>query len=485
MSVRICNLAQQFQVSEQIAGTISFAVNQRHTSSHQIIKKHLPGSFDLYSLRIITKYTKYYTDVPVDPDSQESIEAWTTMIHEWVHFMQYGSSTLGLLISMNRIRQLNALIKLSRSIKKRMKKPVLYIPILKAIEQKVYPQELLPALIFFIQEWFTAEWKLLSNQGIVIDSEGKPLYYTLFPELINHISNTACYAREPITLAHIIEPIAIGCEGQWLINNLGEERAEFEQLRKMPNDLVSKLLPMVESELGINYQTRLILHDLALMPPVEYISSGKQATSERYTPTSRLIAALELIADGKVSQVPDSEADSYVGLASAIGKELDWPAPTELLKGALEYATWCKLNILNATPEEKVLIQTFDDFIRAFDIRLKQPDAFVCLTPACVALYESGWQPIWELPDGWSYYKGQPSDQATSRVTLMMTNQVMEAFVLGGTWECPLRNQCESISPGSQRFPSAGPKFDACHCRNAVQYATGGFFDPEKIISLE
>ncbi|HEU0296944.1 MAG TPA: hypothetical protein VFR47_29670 [Anaerolineales bacterium] len=443
------------------------------------------GSFDPYNLEITSIFSKNYTDEPVNPDSDESLTAWTTMIHEWVHFMQFCSTTYGLLLTLNRIFQQFALIRLCQTIGELMKAhgetPVLYIPLRKAWSDAVYPQYLQQIINDFIVEWYSTELKVMTNHGVLAYSKGKSTYQTLSPKILRKLKRTKAHANVPLTVGHIVEPIAVGCVGQWLIQEFGIEQTAILMDKINPTGLVYTLLPQVETELDINVHTRMVLHDLALMLPVEDRSSGKPATPQRYSPTTRMIASLELIASGEVAQVPDSEPPSYLRLASDLSRRLDWPDYESLVTAALRKAKDFRTTFSEAMPYRQVI----DDFVRGFEVRRRQPDAFVAITPASFALYSSGWQPIWRQEEGWMHHDSQSVEQGNARLWASLSIQASRAFVVGGTWECPLIRECEASSSRTRGFPSAGPGLKSCHCRVAVQEATGWVFEPDQVISME
>ncbi len=63
------------------------------------------GMFDAINLELSSAFSKLHTDEPVSAKSQDEVAlAWLTMIHEWIHFMQFHSTTFGLLVTMNRVR---------------------------------------------------------------------------------------------------------------------------------------------------------------------------------------------------------------------------------------------------------------------------------------------------------------------------------------------------------------------------------------------
>jgi hypothetical protein len=444
------------------------------------------GSFDSYTLEIKSIYSKHYTDKPLDLDSEDSIEAWTTMMHEWVHFMQFCSTTYGLLVTMNRLKQQSLFMGFCHTIAKLMKAngsvPVLFVPLRRALVQRVYPQFLHEAHKAFVRDWWTWEIKLLSNYGLWTNADKKSVSYTtLSPLLLGYLSQTRAYANEPLTVGHIVEPIAVGCQGQFLINECGIERATTEITRLFPRGLMYTMLPAVMRELGINPSTRLVLHDLALMLPIEHRASATPPTPERYSPTARLISALELIAIGKVHQVPDSEPNSYIRLASDLAKCLHWPEYPELISRALGLAT----ELDTITGGDRVTRHLFDDFIRAFRVRLNRPDAFVCLTPASLHLYEEGWQPVWTQKEGWLSASRQSPLEAERRLLSSLSIQAVKTFVDGGSWECPRQEHCETTRQNKGAFPSGDADQIGCYCRLAVEMATGGVFRPEEIIVLK
>jgi hypothetical protein len=438
------------------------------------------GCFDTYSLEVTSIFSKAHTDEPATLESGKSIIAWMTMIHEWTHFMQFCSTTYGLFSTINRMSQQAALTKLCHSIVKLMKArgdvPLLRIPIRKAINRRAYPAYLEPALDEFMSEWSVAEMKLRSNLGYWTTASGELVCQTLTPRLLARLDKTKIYAQERLTVGHIVEPIAIGCAGQWFIQEFGFEAYQAELPKLIPLGLVYTLLPAIERELGINQSTRMILHDLALMLPVEDRATGKKPTPQRYSPPSRLVAALELIACGEVEQVPDSEPSSYLKLAAELGKRLEWIDYQLLVRKACDLVA----SFPSGGPRPG-LPGLFEDFSRAFKVRIAHPDAFVCLTEPSVALYKSGWQPAWKQSEGWLFHDSQSRDEADFRRLLTLAAQFVKVIVEGDDWECPYVGQCGNAGLGDLKFPFVGPSANSCPCLEAMELATGGALEIEQI----
>ena len=476
---------ERLSLDDQVRAIIAYTCRRVPPQGELPTYHKYPGSFDVATLEIRSRYSKQLTDRPVDSESTESIDAWATMIHEWVHFMQFCSTTLGLHITLNSQRQQIALVRFCNELSE-LGEGTLFVPLIAAIEHETYGPRAEGAIRAFINDWFGAEILLLRNQGIWVTSDGESRSQGISEFLRRRLSpRIAQLADKGLTLSHILEPIAVGCQGQWLISHLGRERALGEIVRLAPGDPGSTVLPQIEAGLGINPATRMILHDLSLLAPIEYLCDGKKPSAVRYCATTRLVAALELIAGGQVTQARDSGPENYAKLASDLGNRLGWPPMHETVDNALRFVGFAKAMLEGAAPGERFFSRIFDDFERAFKVRKESPDAFLCLTPQCLELYESGWQPVWHQPEGWLRYENQSAEQAEDRIIVTVACKANRAIVLGGSWDCPCRTQCEARSKGNDLFPGAGPDLDQCHCRRAFLLTTGGRMGPEHVSTPE
>lgn len=444
------------------------------------------GSFFPYSMHIRSNYNKELTNKPADPNNSESIDAWVTMIHEWVHFMQFSSSSFGFLFTIDKYSQLTAFQDLCQKIKQKAKK--VYFPLSKAQEQKCYPQELETELLKFNMKWYKAGTGLARYNGILYDQD-QQAYHQVIPEtLLVKTKIPEYYRGKVITTASILEPIALGCQGQWLMESFGHERGGFlhaERLRPLieaGQDISDDyfLLQMLEGELGINVHTRMILHDISLLLPFYSKEEVKRLElgQEIYSPPARYLAALELIGNGVVDQVEDSEADNYLKMYNDIAEILNWQNHDELL-------TAC-LNHLKTLEQGMTLPPILNDFVLGFEARLKRPDTFTSLTFEAKSLYEGGWQPIWYQSDEVLGFEKQPNSDKQIRFFYTQLFEAVNGLVTGATWKCPILNECSRSVNFKAKFPGDGPSLvETCICRAAVTAATGNQYTPEEIEWIE
>lgn len=464
------------------------------------------GSFDAINLVINSHFSKKLTDGYDNVTSEspeESIIAWMTLWHEWVHFTQFNSTTFGLLVTLNRVRQQSAFLRtclqLAEFMTSKREKPILYTPFIKAIRERKYPLDLDEILSgFFMVEWQSAENNLKSNFGAWPEKDGSTSYATIPLKLIKRLMGSILYANERFTVGHIVEPIAIGCQTRWAFDRLGKQCATPLLEKILPTSPVYAALPLVERDLGINHVTRLILHDLALMLPVETLSSGKVPIPQTYSPSARLFAALELIAEGGVTQPNDwtsrglakivsnianrfrrydSASRTYLKLATELARKLAWPEPVELARAALGLAEQLKANF-----SETYYAVMFDDFIRSFNVRIKEPDAFCYVTGSALDLYNSGWQPVFDQSEGYWHPVSQSQNQANHRLRASLSIRACRSLVLGDVpWKCPYTKRCGVNQDPNRPFLTALPE---CECGIAVRLATGSAFEPKDIVVL-
>lgn len=431
------------------------------------------GEFDMYCSSIFSSFNCELTNKPVDRNSIESIQAWTTMMHEWFHFAQYHSSTFGLLHSYNCLIQLQEFTRLCLTIQEKAQiyneTPVLFVPVNAAIILKKYRHQ--SFLDEFTRNWLKAEARLHCFLGQSTYKDlGEKVGQVPKIKLASFMAGSSIYAETPVTIAHILEPIATSIECTWLMQEFGTKQG-LEIFNSLPRDRaddLNRMLPKIETDLGINPDNSMIIHDLSLMLPIEEISADNQSSIEKYSPPFRLLCAMELLATDQVDQVPDSESANYRQLAIDLSNKLNWPDPEGNLQRAIKFAE----EIGSSYPPPFQVI--FEDFVRAFHIRKLQADAFICLTNANAVLHNTGFQPIWHTPDGFVHSDSQKSEAASDWLLSSLMLSASRALVVDGIWNCPLIKNCTIKQPGCHTFPSHDNVECGCVAEEAVSRITAG-----------
>jgi len=443
------------------------------------------GAFDPYSISIATQHDRNLTEKDVVLGDPDSVDAWCTMIHEWVHFMQYHSTSYGLLMTLNGLKQARAfadLMKAMVSLGLDPEKDGLSIPLMSAIDHGVYPAKFEPALRAFLGEWTSAQSGMHRLFGrLETDRWGREVFHKVPREFLPAIAPQDRDAH--LTTAFLMEPIAVACEGHWLMANHSREVARRETARRICLEPEYTLFPALCSALELNVPTRLCLHDICLMVPVS--NDWDSVDLAAYNPVTRMLRSLRLLASGEVDQVEDSEKDSYLKLARALGSKLGWQDPEETVEESRQLVK----ALVGSTNEDssqrsgvQPLLQPLVDLREAFAVRARRPDAFLCLTPESHRLYSSGWQPAWRMQDGWATTNSETDGAvARGRITYSIRQNVLRSFVLGGVWSCPHEGECGA---GAGAFPCGPADNMACICRLAVELTLGEAISPEQIRTI-
>lgn len=277
---------------------------------------------------------------------------------------------------------------------------------------------------------------------------------------------------QELATRHILEPIAFSSEISWLTNAYGNEKAIEIIKRFAPAGDEYELIQKLETAHGINHPTRLALHDIALIIPFVKRTESSGYSFETSSPPNRILAAISAIGSGKVRQIDDTESASYRALAGDLSVELGWPEMEASIKVAIKYAeslrelfSQCRWHFA-------------DDFLIAFNTRLKEPDAFICPTSTSINLLNNGWQPLWNHPEGLGRMDSISESIYHDKVRSFLRNKLTDDIVINGSPSCPLpgkncRIECKGTLAESENH--------ACIFWSCFQEMTGGLFSGETI----